>query len=108
MPQRLTLAAAILTLELGCYCAFGQALPSASSSSFQPVPYPGEHAEGAAHDTSLQKSVSEPVDGNSLPQASGPKPKSPSPGPHKLGALTISGSWRFRTEAWDWFQPSSG
>lgn len=26
----------------------------------------------------------------------------------KIGSLTISGSWRFRTEAWDWFQPSSG
>jgi Alginate export len=26
----------------------------------------------------------------------------------KVGALTIFGSWRFRTEAWDWFEPSSG
>ena len=29
-------------------------------------------------------------------------------GPVKLGSLTLSGSWRFRTEAWDWFQPSGG
>jgi hypothetical protein len=28
--------------------------------------------------------------------------------PHKLGPLTVSGNWRFRTEAWDWFHPSSG
>ncbi|MGH9742286.1 MAG: alginate export family protein [Candidatus Acidiferrum sp.] len=27
---------------------------------------------------------------------------------YKLGPLTLYGSWRFRTEAWDWFQPSSG
>ena len=28
--------------------------------------------------------------------------------PSKIGALTITGSWRFRTEAWDFFQPSTG
>jgi alginate export protein len=28
--------------------------------------------------------------------------------PHPGTSLDISGSWRFRTEAWDWFQPASG
>ena len=26
----------------------------------------------------------------------------------KASSLTVFASWRFRTEAWDWFQPSSG
>ena len=34
---------------------------------------------------------------------------SPAPAdPHKLGPLTVSVNWRFRTEAWDWFQPATG
>ena len=28
--------------------------------------------------------------------------------PHKLGPLNVSMSWRFRTEAWDFFQPPQG
>jgi len=36
------------------------------------------------------------------------KPESSSVLPHKIGPLTVSGSWRFRTEAWDWFQPTTG
>ena len=35
------------------------------------------------------------------------QPVSP-PGSMRLGSIAISGSWRFRTEAWDWFQPTSG
>ena len=27
---------------------------------------------------------------------------------HKLGPLNVSVSWRLRTEAWDWFQPTTG
>ena len=27
---------------------------------------------------------------------------------HKLGPLNLTVNWRFRTEAWDWFQPTSG
>ncbi|MHB8503787.1 MAG: alginate export family protein [Candidatus Acidiferrales bacterium] len=27
---------------------------------------------------------------------------------YKVGPFTVFGNWRFRTEAWDWFQPSSG
>jgi hypothetical protein len=27
---------------------------------------------------------------------------------NKLGQLTVFGNWRFRTEAWDWFQPTAG
>ena len=37
-----------------------------------------------------------------------PKAQTPPAPSHKLGSLTVSGSWRFRTEAWDWFQPATG
>lgn len=41
------------------------------------------------------------------PPASAAKP-SPQPAqePHKLGPLNLTVNWRFRTEAWDWFEPS--
>jgi hypothetical protein len=37
-----------------------------------------------------------------------PKPTPAPSGPHKLGPLNVSVNWRFRTEAWDFFQPSTG
>jgi hypothetical protein len=44
------------------------------------------------------------------PPAKEPSPKANATGPkqHKLGSLTVSVSWRLRTEAWDWFQPTTG
>ena len=42
--------------------------------------------------------------------AGSPNPK-PAPAPasaHKLGPLNVSINWRFRIEAWDFFQPSTG
>ncbi len=33
---------------------------------------------------------------------------SPQAGHYEVGPLTVFGDWRFRTEAWDWFQPLSG
>ena len=45
-----------------------------------------------------------PASANS-PEAK-PRP-APDP-PKKLGPLILSGSWRFRTEAWDWFRPAYG
>src|SRR5690349_8703291 len=30
------------------------------------------------------------------------------PAPKKIGALTFTGSWRVRAEAWDFFQPTTG
>src|SRR6202521_2573103 len=36
------------------------------------------------------------------------KPVPVAGGPHKLGALNVTVNWRFRTEAWDFFQPPSG
>lgn len=44
--------------------------------------------------------------GDFVRQITQTKPASDSP--HKLGSLTVFGNWRFRTEAWDWFQPMSG
>jgi hypothetical protein len=29
-------------------------------------------------------------------------------GQQKQGSLNVFGGWRFRSEAWDWFQPTSG
>jgi len=46
------------------------------------------------------------------PTSAAPKPESsPTPAPqtaspHKLGPLDLTVNWRFRTEAWDWFDPS--
>jgi Alginate export len=39
----------------------------------------------------------------------GPAKSAPDDNPsHKLGSLVVNVDWRFRTEVWDWFQPSSG
>lgn len=48
------------------------------------------------------------IDGNpSGAPASTPKPApSGSVEQHKLGPLNLTVNWRFRTEAWDWFEPS--
>ena len=48
------------------------------------------------------------VGADSSTEGSSPKPPPQPPASHKLGPLTVSGSWRFRTEAWDWFQPTTG
>src|SRR5216683_7811654 len=42
-----------------------------------------------------------------LPESSA-KPAPAPPPSHQLGPLTVSVNWRFRTEAWDWFQPTTG
>lgn len=38
----------------------------------------------------------------------GAKPLPAKGAPHKLGPLDVTVNWRFRTEAWDFFQPPSG
>ncbi len=43
-----------------------------------------------------------------VPGGSGPKPAPASASSHKLGPLDVSVNWRFRTEAWDFFEPSKG
>src|SRR5260370_29617264 len=45
---------------------------------------------------------------HSPPPAANSKPASAPAEPHKLGPITVSVNWRFRTEAWDWFQPATG
>jgi hypothetical protein len=42
------------------------------------------------------------------PPAANSKPAAAPAEPHKLGPITVSVNWRFRTEAWDWFQPATG
>src|SRR5256885_12965265 len=39
---------------------------------------------------------------------SSPAPKPQTSSPHKLGPLDLTVNWRFRTEAWDWFEPPIG
>lgn len=53
----------------------------------------------------LSGAVANPPGGNGTTSA---KPKSASSAPHRLGPFNISVNWRFRTEAWDFFQPSTG
>jgi hypothetical protein len=45
---------------------------------------------------------------DSAPPAANAKPIPAPAEPHKLGPLTVSVNWRFRTEAWDWFEPTTG
>jgi Alginate export len=60
-------------------------------------------AQATAADASSVSNAAAPS-----PDATEPEPRLAPDAPQKLGSLTISGSWRFRTEAWDWFQPASG
>ena len=48
--------------------------------------------------------------GNAEPESDKAASKpAPAPGaPHMLGPLDLTINWRFRTEAWDWFQPPTG
>ncbi len=41
-------------------------------------------------------------------QAAPPKPEPSKTKKHKLGPFDVTVNWRFRTEAWDFFQPPSG
>ena len=51
--------------------------------------------------------VSNPTEpATSVPKReSNPKPTPQASSPHKLGPLDLTINWRFRTEAWDWFEP---
>jgi hypothetical protein len=42
------------------------------------------------------------------PAAAAPKPAAAAPAPIRWGGVTVTGSFRSRLEAWDWFEPSSG
>jgi len=46
----------------------------------------------------------EPTSATSKTESS-PTPKPETASPHKLGPLDLTINWRFRTEAWDWFEP---
>ncbi len=59
---------------------------------------------------SLTSDALVPASTSASAESSGAKPKPvPAPdSPHKLGPLDFTVNWRFRTEAWDFFQPPSG
>jgi alginate export protein len=67
------------------------ALPAGSEDSAKP--------EGNAI---LAAVADSPAEGKSA------KPGSAASPVHKIGPFTVSASWRLRTEAWDWFQPTTG
>ncbi|HEV2523236.1 MAG TPA: alginate export family protein [Candidatus Acidoferrales bacterium] len=58
----------------------------------------------AAPSTLDSVSPSAPAESN----GAGPKPAPATDGPHKIGPLDVTVNWRFRTEAWDFFQPPTG
>jgi hypothetical protein len=67
-----------------------------------------------SQEASLTSTAAGPTSPNSASpenaEAANPNPK-PAPvtdGPHKLGPFDVSVNWRFRTEAWDFFQPPAG
>jgi hypothetical protein len=66
----------------------------------QPESLGGDTATGENRDL-LSAGTNSPTEGASSKAEPAMDP------PQKLGPLTVFGSWRLRTEAWDWFQPSS-
>ena len=66
------------------------------------------------YNTGAQVKIAAAHDGNAAAMlaadpstASAPKPASPSEqAQQKLGLFNLTVNWRFRTEAWDWFEPS--
>ncbi|PYU02034.1 MAG: hypothetical protein DMG34_17180, partial [Acidobacteria bacterium] len=61
-----------------------------------------------ASDEAMRVAVSTDSNKAAATSPSGAQPPPHSAQPHKLGPLTVSVNWRFRTEAWDWFQPATG
>jgi len=48
------------------------------------------------------------TDAKSKSQTASAKAPTSQPAKKKIGPLEISGSWRFRSESWDWFQAATG
>src|SRR5216683_29999 len=65
----------------------------------------------ALHGTTLLGQQQATLVAPSAPTGSGSAAAKPAPataGPHKLGPLNVTVNWRFRSEAWDFFEPPSG
>src|SRR5258708_29541019 len=63
----------------------------------------------SAEDSAKPEGNAIPAGGADSPaEGKSAKPESSSAPPHKIGSLTVSASWRFRTEPWPWFQPTTG
>jgi hypothetical protein len=61
-----------------------------------------------AHNTQAQSALAANLDAYSSDAVPSGASKRADTLPSKAGSLTITGSWRFRTEAWDFFQPPAG
>jgi len=64
-------------------------------------------SSGASADSAEETPASIDPSSSSAPPAAA-KPPAAAGGPHKLGPVNISVNYRFRAEAWAWFQPSAG
>ena len=60
------------------------------------------------NDEAVRVAVSTDSNKAAATSPSGAQPLPHSAQPHKFGPLTVLVDWRFRTEAWDWFQPITG
>ena len=60
------------------------------------------------NDEAVRVAVSTDSNKAAATSPSGAQPLPHSAQPHKFGPLTVLVDWRFRTEAWDWFQPVTG
>ena len=106
--RRILLGAVVLARV--CFASSPLQAQGLSNSAAQPL---RGHKE-ALHVASSASRVSAGAAAAAVPSAAAkssdeaPRPTPPPAGPHKLGPLSVFVNWRFRTEAWDWFQPSTG
>jgi hypothetical protein len=63
-------------------------------------------ASAISHESELRNGDKPSAASTASPGAN-PKPAPGTPEQHKLGPLNLTVNWRFRTEAWDWFEPST-
>src|SRR3989442_392262 len=104
---RTILGAATLLLAIPAFAQQPRAALDETTAYLKSVdqtqPITSEETRKANSTAALPDSTSDAT----LP-ASSAKPVPASTQPRKLGPLTVSVNWRFRTEAWDWFQPATG
>jgi hypothetical protein len=89
--------------------AFTQQLPVGLSETTAQQHRVDAAQPGASESSDPERNITllAPANDSALPAA----PSNPAPAPaepHTLGPLSFSVNWRFRTEAWDWFQPTAG
>jgi len=82
-----------------------------TSSSPGPASANATHLTGSEDNGRTQASDALATAATNVPAASDaadPKPAPATDGQHKLGPFNVTVNWRFRMEAWDFFEPSTG